>query len=221
MRPPGWDITGAAKGIGMGRGIGRGIGVTSGISSPRLPTFQGLTRVFPASWQTTLSAERSRLSRSATFVESSCVRRGATWAEAARGTARISRATRRLGTYPPWRRGRYGEGCWFRGKGCRTPPPGYNLPVDRGTLSPLLLLVVVGFGCGPAAPPQQTTRAGPADSLIPAGRLGDAIRRGRALLVATRDSLPGHVGNGLRCASCHLDEGRRPTGSLVGVYSRY
>ena len=71
MRPPGRDITGAAKGIGMGRGIGRGIGVTSGIASPRLPTFQGLTRVFPASWHTTLSAERSRFSRSATCAESS------------------------------------------------------------------------------------------------------------------------------------------------------
>jgi len=93
--------------------------------------------------------------------------------------------------------------------------------VHRGTLSPLLLLVVVRFGCGPAAPPQQTTRAGPADSLIPAGRLGDAIRRGRALLLATRDSLPGHVGNGLRCTSCHLDEGRRTAGSLVGAFSRY
>ena len=93
--------------------------------------------------------------------------------------------------------------------------------MHRGTLSPLLLLVVVGFGCGPAAPPQQTTRAGPADSLIPAGRLGDAIRRGRALLLATRDSLPGHVGNGLRCTSCHLDEGRRTAGSLVGAFSRY
>src|SRR4029078_10926245 len=33
--------------------------------------------------------------------------------------------------------------------------------------------------------------------------------RGRALLTATRDSLPRNVGNGLRCASCHLDAGLR------------
>src|SRR5213078_4755788 len=62
---------------------------------------------------------------------------------------------------------------------------------------------------------------GPPDSLIPSGPLGAAIQRGRALLMATRDSLPRHVGNALRCASCHLDEGRRATGSLVGVYGRY
>ena len=40
-------------------------------------------------------------------------------------------------------------------------------------------------------------------------------------MLATRDSLPAHVGNRLRCVSCHLDEGRRPTGSWVGVFARY
>jgi len=74
----------------------------------------------------------------------------------------------------------------------------------------------------PPGAPSAVARHGPTDSLIPAGPLGAAIRRGRALLVATRDSLPGHVGNGLRCVSCHLDEGRRQaTGSWVGVYARY
>jgi thiosulfate dehydrogenase len=47
------------------------------------------------------------------------------------------------------------------------------------------------------------------------------VRRGRALLTATRDSLPGHVGNRLRCTSCHLDEGRRESGSWIGVFARY
>jgi len=67
----------------------------------------------------------------------------------------------------------------------------------------------------------QAALRGPADSAIPDGPLGAAIVRGRALLLATRDSLPEHVGNALRCASCHLDEGRRPNGSWVGVYARY
>src|SRR5919108_1712881 len=62
---------------------------------------------------------------------------------------------------------------------------------------------------------------GPADSLIPDGPLGVAIRRGRALLVATAESLPGHVGNKLRCVSCHLDAGRRANGSWVGVFAHY
>lgn len=56
---------------------------------------------------------------------------------------------------------------------------------------------------------------------IPAGPLGDAVRRGRALLVATRESLPAHVGNRLRCVSCHLDEGRRESGSWIGVFAHY
>ena len=62
---------------------------------------------------------------------------------------------------------------------------------------------------------------GPGDSFIPDGPLGTSIRRGRALLAATRDSLPAHVGNRLRCVSCHLDDGRRQSGSWVGVYVRY
>jgi len=68
---------------------------------------------------------------------------------------------------------------------------------------------------------QAAARPGPADSLIPSGPLGDAVRRGRALLLATRDSLPTHVGNRLRCVSCHLDEGRRSPGTWIGAYARY
>jgi thiosulfate dehydrogenase len=62
----------------------------------------------------------------------------------------------------------------------------------------------------------------PSDSEIPAGVLGASIRRGRALLNATRDSLPGHVGGNLRCTSCHLDDGRRANAiPFVGVYARF
>lgn len=62
----------------------------------------------------------------------------------------------------------------------------------------------------------------PADSEIPHGVLGASVRRGRALLAATRDSLPGHVGNALRCTSCHLDDGRRANAiPWVGVYARF
>src|SRR5438034_6544810 len=74
----------------------------------------------------------------------------------------------------------------------------------------LLGAVILACGRGSDHPPA-----------IPDGPLGAAIQRGRALLLATRDSLPAHVGNRLRCASCHLDEGRRATGSLVGAYARY
>ena len=60
------------------------------------------------------------------------------------------------------------------------------------------------------------------DSEIPADPLGASIRRGRALLEATRDSLPANVGNRLRCLSCHLDGGRRANSSpLVGSLLAY
>ena len=46
--------------------------------------------------------------------------------------------------------------------------------------------------------------------------------RGRALLTATRDSLPSHVGNALRCASCHLGEGlQQGAMTWVGSYARF
>lgn len=73
----------------------------------------------------------------------------------------------------------------------------------------------------PAAPAAVAFRV-PPDSEIPADQVGASIRRGRAILTATRDSLPGRVGSNLRCASCHLDAGTRPNASpWVGVYSRF
>jgi len=87
------------------------------------------------------------------------------------------------------------------------------MPVLSGLVSPrtsVLLLVASLCACRSDEPPP-----------IPAGPFGDAVRRGRALLVATRESLPAHVGNRLRCVSCHLDEGRRESGSWVGVFARY
>lgn len=62
----------------------------------------------------------------------------------------------------------------------------------------------------------------PPDSEIPAGPLGQSVRRGRAIFAATRDSLPAQVGNQLRCLSCHLDDGRRANGSpLIGAFLDY
>jgi thiosulfate dehydrogenase len=50
---------------------------------------------------------------------------------------------------------------------------------------------------------------------------GDPVR-GLALLTNFRDSLPHHSGNGLRCVSCHLDNGTRPTAMpWLGSVTRY
>jgi thiosulfate dehydrogenase len=55
-------------------------------------------------------------------------------------------------------------------------------------------------------------------------RSGDPVR-GLALLSAFRDSLPAHSGNGLRCVSCHLDNGTRgramPWTATLSRYPRY
>lgn len=62
----------------------------------------------------------------------------------------------------------------------------------------------------------------PADSEITAPEVLQSMRRGRALLRNTRDSLPGHVRNRLQCVSCHaMDATRKDQLSLVGVYSRF
>ena len=88
----------------------------------------------------------------------------------------------------------------------------------------LVAAVVLAGACRvdrPSAAAAHATVHGPSDSLIPDGPLGLAIRRGRSLLAATAESLPGHVGNKLRCVSCHLDAGRRSSGSWVGVFAHY
>ncbi len=106
----------------------------------------------------------------------------------------------------------------------RLPPEG--MPVlsgfvsaPRAALVAALWAAAAGSACRGDRPRPST--GGPPPPPIPAGPLGDAVRRGRALLVATRESLPAHVGNRLRCVSCHLDEGRRVSGSWVGVFARY
>ena len=123
------------------------------------------------------------------------------------------------------RRGSYGLS--------QTQPPRVG-----GTLKWLALGLLAWNGCRPdpknqhtasersASPPVRADTVDgsvvPPDSTIPAGAAGASIRRGRALLESTRDSLPDFVGANLRCMSCHLDDGRRlKTGPLIGVYARY
>ncbi len=62
----------------------------------------------------------------------------------------------------------------------------------------------------------------PAESEVKDTVLLASIRRGRALLNHTHDSLPEHVGNGLVCTNCHLQDGTRKLGMpWVGVYARF
>jgi thiosulfate dehydrogenase len=62
----------------------------------------------------------------------------------------------------------------------------------------------------------------PAESEVKDTVVLAAVRRGRAILSNTRDSLPAHVGNRLRCVSCHMGDGQEPNKMpLVGVYARF
>lgn len=83
-----------------------------------------------------------------------------------------------------------------------------------------LAAALAGCGAPPAPPPPAA--APPAPPAMPTGDLGRSVARGRAIMLATRDSLPTHVGNELRCTSCHLDEGRRANAMpWTGVYARF
>lgn len=62
----------------------------------------------------------------------------------------------------------------------------------------------------------------PDESELQDSTLLASVRRGKALLAFTRDSLPNHVGNKLQCVSCHPDNGtRRNVMPWVGVYARF
>ncbi|MFN2327272.1 MAG: c-type cytochrome, partial [Gemmatimonadales bacterium] len=100
------------------------------------------------------------------------------------------------------------------------------------SISVLLFCAVVFGGCqvedrppaspGEVDPATALARYVPHDSLIPEGREGASIRRGRALVIQTKDSLPDLVGNQLNCTSCHLEGGLKPDAMpLVGVYARF
>jgi thiosulfate dehydrogenase len=92
----------------------------------------------------------------------------------------------------------------------------------RAELAAALAGLLLAAACRDRTVPQSASPGPPADSEIPADVFGASVRRGLALLTATRDSLPAHVGNALRCTSCHLDVGRRTTsGSWVGTFARY
>lgn len=62
----------------------------------------------------------------------------------------------------------------------------------------------------------------PSESEIADSTVLASVRRGRALLRNTKDSLPRHVGNKLQCVSCHQADGTtRLAMPWVGVYARF
>jgi thiosulfate dehydrogenase len=95
--------------------------------------------------------------------------------------------------------------------GCRveSAPPNASATANATTLPEPTPSAVVAFRV-------------PGESEIRNPTVLASVRRGRALLRNTRDSLPAHVGNRLQCVSCHPDDGtRQRVMPWVGVYARF
>lgn len=102
--------------------------------------------------------------------------------------------------------------------GCSSSDAGRNAAGDEksGAAGPAASAATLArpVAAWPSAVPRADT--------LPDTERGRRIRRGLALLTATGDSLPEFVGNGLRCTTCHLDDGRRENGlPWVGLVSRF
>lgn len=62
----------------------------------------------------------------------------------------------------------------------------------------------------------------PSENEIPDNQLGDTIKLGKNIFVNTQQYAKAYVGNGLNCANCHLDEGRKADSApLWGAYVLY
>jgi thiosulfate dehydrogenase len=98
---------------------------------------------------------------------------------------------------------------------------------------PLLALTVIALsgvtGCAPG-PASETPKTAGTDSSwlrlnvdsLPSDSMAASIRRGRAILANTHDSMPSYAPSTLKCTSCHLDNGRKLGAvPLYGSYARY
>ena len=77
----------------------------------------------------------------------------------------------------------------------------------------------------PEAGIQQAAFTPPAERDIPKNEFGDMILLGKNIFVNTQQYAKGYVGNGLNCANCHLDNGRKadsaPLWAAYGLYPAY
>jgi thiosulfate dehydrogenase len=98
----------------------------------------------------------------------------------------------------------------------------------RAPLAVTALCLAAVTGCDRGA--SRTTTTATADSAwmrlsvdsLPNDSMGVSIRRGRAILAATHDSMPAYAPSALKCTSCHLDNGRKLGAvPLYGSYARY
>ena len=87
------------------------------------------------------------------------------------------------------------------------------------------VILATGFGIAraqqitPSPAFGATTLRAPADSTIPAGPVGDAVRLGRNIFNNPQAYAKAYAGNGLTCSNCHLNGGTQAWGGpLIGVW---
>ncbi len=105
------------------------------------------------------------------------------------------------------------------------------LPARTAVLTAALASTSLAAACGrtPDAPAaagpagfDETTWTAKREADIPNDSMGASVRRGLALLRFTPESLPQYATSGLRCTSCHQDDGIKVSaGSLTGVHARF
>jgi thiosulfate dehydrogenase len=102
-----------------------------------------------------------------------------------------------------------------------------NLP-SRAAATVIACGFAVTIGAALAADPPVPVASPlrvPSPQSIPEGALGDAVRHGLSLVNATQVAARTYVGNGLNCASCHLNGGAvayaAPLAGLWGVFPEY
>jgi thiosulfate dehydrogenase len=79
-----------------------------------------------------------------------------------------------------------------------------------------------GHDASPAVTFREAAWTPPREADIPNDSMGAAIKRGLYLLRFTPESLPAYATSGLRCTSCHQDDGlRASSGPLTGSHARF
>lgn len=89
----------------------------------------------------------------------------------------------------------------------------------------VLLITLFSAACSMTLHAEPVPMNPPAETSIPQGPTGDAIKLGKLLVTDTRKQLPENVGGGLNCSSCHLGGGTvanaGPYVGLWGVFPEY
>jgi len=74
----------------------------------------------------------------------------------------------------------------------------------------------------PQSAADETYFQSPRESELPNNAFGELVREGRAIFVDTQKNAPQHVGNGMNCTNCHLEQGRQANSApLWGAYPMY